>query len=420
MQKLENLKTNVYYLASQKLTKKEFDICKKNTHCIEYFIITNKLKDCTPCYNILNKNKLLKLDEIGASKLIKHEKNIDKCKQECLSSSFVYPITKMERENSYPYFTQNIDKLKTMENFKQTKLLYKLEDIDFVMDYELTVPKPKTVVHWGQLKMFLVTLIFLIKTVSQDDHLVNIVYPGSAHGDNILILSKMFPNINWYLIDPNPYHPDIYKCKKIIEVKNEYFTDELAEHYHKKLSNGKNKLLFISDIRVGLEIEDAHIVRDQDMNKKWVEILKPDFSYLKFRTPYSTESDYEYLDGTIYIQPYAPVSSTETRLLIPQNLEMKTYSTREYNGKMFYFNRALRPAYYPSIINNHPYIDHCFDCTYFTYLIKNYITHFDKINPLGTDVKHICQLIINTIVKKRHNKLKIKTNYLSNHLFDII
>jgi hypothetical protein len=239
MEQLSNLKTNIYYLASYKLTNEQLTISKKNPHCVEYFVTNNGIKNCTPCFNVLNKNKLINLDKPElkeldkTSKLIKNETNIHKCKEQCLMNSFIYPIVKNDRRNDY--LTNQIDSLKIIDNFKQNKLLYKLEDIDYIIDYELTIPKPKTVIHWGQLKMFLVTLIFLIKTVSQDDELVNIVYPGSAHGDNILILSKMFPNINWYLIDPNPYHPDIYKCNKIFVVKNEYFTDELAKYYNKTL-----------------------------------------------------------------------------------------------------------------------------------------------------------------------------------------
>jgi hypothetical protein len=414
MELLENPKFNILYLASIKLTDDELKIARKNPHCIEYFATNDRIKNCTSCYNVFNKNKLIKLDlenYIKNRNKINNKNNnndLKKCKNECFIHSYVYPVFRNSHESD-EYMTNKIDKFKLFSEFKKDKLLYKLDDIKYSLDYELTTPKPKTVIHWGQIKMFLVTLVFLLKTVSQDDDLVNIVYIGSAHGDNILLLSDMFPNIDWYLVDPNPYHPKIYNHPKIKEVKNEYFTDELAEYYKKKLRNQKHKLLFISDIRISGKLEDKDIIIDQEMNRKWLNILDPDFSYLKFRCPYVLPENYDYIEGKIYIQPFAPPSSTETRLLVPRNPKNLTYSSKEYNGKMIYFNRVLRSSYYKSLIDNHPYLDHCYDCTYFTYLIKNYITHYNKFNPYGTNIKNICQRIIDFINIKRTNKLMVKT-----------
>lgn len=412
MEILKNPKFNQFYLANFKLTDEQLEIGKKNPHCIEYFATNDKIKDCTLCFNVLKKNKLINID----NKLLKNGNNdLTKCKNDCYHKSYVYSFTRHLREDR-DFLNNKIDKFKIMSEFKKDKLLYKLDDIKYVLDYELTIPKPKTIVHWGQIKMFLVTLIFLLKIVRQEDKLVNIVYIGSAHGDNILILSKMFPNIDWYLIDPNPYHPDIYTHPKMKEVKNEYFTDDLARYYNKKLRGLKHKLLFISDIRISGKLEDEDIIVDQEMNRKWLEILDPDFSYLKFRCPYQLPENYEYIEGKIYIQPFAPESSTETRLMVPRNPKKVIYSSKEYNGKMLYFNRVLRSSYYNSIISSHPYMDHCFDCVYFSYLIKNYITYYDKFNPYGTDVKNICQIIIDFIVTKRHNKLKAKTYFILSNL----
>lgn len=205
--------------------------------------------------------------------------------------------------------------------------------------------------------------------------IVNIVYPGSAKGDNILILCNLFPNTRWYLIDPNKFNPKLFHHKQVIECRNEFFTDELALYYHKKLKG--TKILFISDIRSGLD--DTSIIRDQEMNTPWYSIIKPNYGFLKFRVPFEIENNiYNYYNGTIYLQPYAPVHSTETRLLLVDKLEPKAYNINEYCGKMFFFNQAMRSCYYNSIIKNHSYLDHCWDCVYYSYLIKNYINAFPK------------------------------------------
>ena len=77
------------------------------------------------------------------------------------------------------------------------------------------------------------------------------------------------------------------------------------------------------------------------------------------------------------------ISSTESRLLLKTGLIKKTYNVDEYQGKFFYFNRIIRPGYYnKSIIPENDYFDHCYDCTYFSYIIKNYLDKFSKYyNP---------------------------------------
>ena len=40
----------------------------------------------------------------------------------------------------------------------------------------------------------------------------------------------------------------------------------------------------------------------------------------KFRCPYEGANIYDYYDGKIYIQPFAPVSSTESRILFETKL----------------------------------------------------------------------------------------------------
>ena len=104
--------------------------------------------------------------------------------------------------------------------------------------------------------------------------------------------------------------------------------------------------------------------------------------------------------------------------LIKFILEKYNYNIKEFQGKLYYFNRVLRPSYYvKSIINNNNYFDHCYDCTYFSYLIKNYLNIFPNFNPFNTDnIFDIMKKITNLISKYSSNKIAIINSYIKNNI----
>ena len=176
----------------------------------------------------------------------------------------------------------------------------------------------------------------------------------------------------------------------------------------------------MSDIREGTD--DDKIVRDQECNANWHKIIQPDFSYLKFRCPYDNPIIYKYYKGDIYLQLYAPTSSTETRILFTKNLEPYEYNSQEYQGKMLYFNRIIRPSYHKSLIKNNFYFDHCYDCTYFGYIIKNYIkkfklvSPFQKLNKNKTTIYDIMKYITKYISKYSQDKISIHNKYVRTNI----
>ncbi len=59
------------------------------------------------------------------------------------------------------------------------------------------------------------------------------------------------------------------------------------------------------------------------------------------------------------------------------------FNVHEYQSKMNFFNRVLRPSYYQTNIN-HQYLDHCWDCVCFRNLIEQYVVKFNiKLPPLS-------------------------------------
>ena len=82
-------------------------------------------------------------------------------------------------------------------------------------------------------------------------------------------------------------------------------------------------------------------------------------------------------------------------------LVKKDYNKDEYIGRFVYFNRILRPSYYTKkIIPEDRYFDNCYDCTYFSYLIQNYMNKFAKFNPFKSQsVIQIMKHIVGSITK---------------------
>lgn len=221
----------------------------------------NNILNCTKCTDFLHNKKVMKLNK-NKHKNIQDEQTNDYCKSHC-TNGLIYNFI-AEKWDINNTSKSNIDSYKIIKNFYQDKLIYNYDEIPYKLNFEPNMPKPKSVIHWGQLKMFLVTLLFLVKKIKQEDEEVHIIYPGSARGDNILILCDMFPNTFWYLIDPLPFHPKLNNHKQIKEIKNEYFTDETAKYYAKKFKNRNHKLFLLSDIRVNTN--DKSIIENQESN----------------------------------------------------------------------------------------------------------------------------------------------------------
>lgn len=188
-------------------------------------------------------------------------------------------------------------------------------------------------IHIGQRKLLMNEIYFLTKY----GHLSNtVVYAGAAHGIHIPILTELFPH-KFLLYDPGKF---LIKDTDKIKIFNDYFTDDTAKKY-----SGKD-VLFISDIRATIptsshnEFEEA-VKENQEWQVNWVKNMKPKMAMLKFRVPFTVTEPYEYFDGEIDLQPWAPPSSSETRL-ITNGQKMKMYILEEYDAKMFYYNNFIR------------------------------------------------------------------------------
>ena len=186
-------------------------------------------------------------------------------------------------------------------------------------------PRPgqvRTVDHWGQRKLFLSEVEFMLT----HGHLAStVVYAGAAPGTHILHLTKLFPDHRWVLVDPAPFK---IRQSRSVAVKQFFFTDEMAEEYA-----GKD-VLFISDIRsvedlVENQSTDKCVEFDLRLQERWVRTMRPKAAMVKFRFPYTaTDADLDYLDGDIYYPVWGGRMTSETRLIVTDPVSAESFNFR--------------------------------------------------------------------------------------------
>lgn len=266
-------------------------------------------------------------------------------------------------ENLNPFMSYFVSykKINTSDIVGETqdlKPLYRILPADMFREtYRRKTSEIKKSIHWGQRKLLLTEIEFLTIFLNnvESDKDIYVIYAGAAPGTHILYLSELFPTIHFELYDPRDFSPKLNKSE-MINTHVQYFTDDTAREWI--ADEHKDKIiLLVSDIRTGdTETMDSKEVEervkiDHEWQKNWYDIMKPEMAMFKFRLPWDYDN-LEYLDGDIYIQPYPPSTSTETRLIIKANAGMKTYDNRKYEEQMFYFNKYCRTLEYHNLLEN--------------------------------------------------------------------
>lgn len=232
--------------------------------------------------------------------------------------------------------------------------------------------------HWGQLKLCLTLIEFIITNVKYNpEKTVRIVYAGAANGRGTSVVARLFPWIQFDLFDSNEFYDDLFSLDNVSLIKR-YFTDndaliylrisnedyvqghemraEFGQFCKRASSLASEDIYFVSDIRrntnksfqnemanssselyqrfvrersntidtdqakrIFIENEtEKSIKEDMQMQQKWVELMNPIACQLKFRLPYAIAGaprTFEYLDGIVYFQPFIGKTSSETRLV---------------------------------------------------------------------------------------------------------
>ena len=272
--------------------------------------------------------------------------------------------------------------------------------------YKRRTKEIKTLLHWGQRKLLLTEIEFFTMFLRDNPSAENIyaVYAGSAPGTHILYLAKLFPTIHFVLYDPREFSNKLLKNKEMIKTHIQYFTDDTAKEWVASEHLDKT-ILIISDIRTGEpetqtpEKVEERIKIDHAWQQTWYHIIKPEMAMFKFRLPWDDEKT-EYLNGDIYIQPYPPATSTETRLIIGKNAGTKIYDNRKYEEQLFYLNNQVRPMDFP---NKMQYI------------------HPTRKNGLSNDYDSAAEVYILEQYLKLHSGVSTgRSNFIKNKIADMV
>jgi hypothetical protein len=231
----------------------------------------------------------------------------------------------------------------------------------------------------GQRKLALGELQFFTRYMDVNNTIV--LYIGSAPGDHIGMIAKRFPSVIFVLYDPRTFHKSLHKLPNVL-IRNQLFLDEdcdtfMNEDFMKDCTN----LLMISDIRTweaGTIPTEQNVFTDMNLQRSILEKIKPAHSFLKFRLNYvkkGADPNYEYLDGEIILQSWAPKGSTETRLIVSE-IKPKIYDIYEYDSKLYYQKLVEREyGTYPTLMLPGTHHCKCYEC-YTEYIILKEFAEF--------------------------------------------
>jgi hypothetical protein len=351
------------------------------------------------------------------------------------------------------------------DNGKPKKPMILVEEINHSLPYEKSQKIITNNLHAGQQKLLLSEIQFL--TTCLDSYLDQrvVIYAGAAPSKKAMFAMQYFPNLVWIFVDPNPFKIEIdsntefnkHKSIKFVNsdelpisklndynknknstksdvsiyIINEYFTDNLA----KKLKAIKNTL-FVSDVRTSIidnnAPSDLDIVWNLSMQWVWLKELKSEYSVLKFRYPFYTDSKEKfesgmtddikkhfvlskkitgidfldnyykkrlvYMPGKLYLQMYSPITSTETRLFISKDDIEKSHNygtLTEYEEKFVFFNKIARSylIYQNKYTDKSIGFDNCHDCAAASLLWETYISKY-KLSKKTTPLKEVKKYLL--------------------------
>ena len=209
----------------------------------------------------------------------------------------------------------------------------------------------KTVVPWGQRRLFLAELDFLslyadeyAAACTSAGHQPTVVYAGAAPGSHLSYLARLFPALTFVLYDTAPFR---VQPSANVELRLESFTDGAALEW----GGSSHPPLFICDVRsadlfqCSVQQVDSAIASDLSDQMRWVEAMTPYRALLKFRLPWD-DGRTMYLKGQLRLPVWGSQTTTECRLVPDTPIAYATYEHSTYEQQMFHFNTRHRVQIY--------------------------------------------------------------------------
>jgi hypothetical protein len=134
--------------------------------------------------------------------------------------------------------------------------------------------------------------------------------------------------------------------------------------------------------------------------------------YPKIKKENHPENKYKYLDGELFMQQYAPVHSTELRLLTERDktyFKEKEYDIYDIESTCFFFNTIIRQQYYYK--HSYDCISHHYDSMAEIYIWKDYLRQH-KIKATTNIICDLIDLLSKCIMKPNYDLIKEKFDIL--------
>ncbi len=260
------------------------------------------------------------------------------------------------------------------------------------MRYRRRTGECKSCEHFGQRKLLMSEILFLLRFAERGDCLV---YAGAAKGFHIPLLLEMFPAgffSRVVLVDPSDFCDEV-RALAGVEVVQELFSTEMA----RELAGGGEKagrVLFVSDVRTpithieSMRERDAVVMADMALQREWVIAMNPKAAMLKFRLPYESGKTM-YLPGELLLPVWGGVTTSEARLIVQPSLGIDDveYDHDLHSDRMFRFNSVTRASvsYAPGVDGlKGCRLDSCFDCSAEALILSQLVERKDLMQE-GTE-----------------------------------
>ena len=241
----------------------------------------------------------------------------------------------------------------------------------------------KTARHFGQRKLLISEIEFLTMHARFND---TVVYAGAAPGTHIDFLKSIFIDLNlkYVLIDPEFECVQEHRKPRGCLCVAERFELLGSRENSAEFWSGKG-VLFISDVRTstagrGNTPLQSDVESNMAMQLEWVKKMRPRAGMLKFKLPFCDQV-VPYLKGEIFLPIWGRQRTAESRLIFTDadafennNLINHTYSARDYEKEMFYFNTVTRMSAYQWPKHG----CRCYDCVAESLVLALF---FQKLHP---------------------------------------
>ncbi len=282
--------------------------------------------------------------------------------------------------------------------------------------------------HWGQYKLLASEWDFLVRCRARGGVLRNsvILYVGAAPGMHLPFLVDLFPEVKqWHVYDGGRFHASVHRHPRIRVFEgpaNGFVTTERVPGMRAAATAAMGAggvLLFVCDMRINPDEVSVH--RDMVSQAAWGHALGAAMMLLKFRPPYpdaqgrmsvsnpppaaffpgarapprptGVVSPFLYLDGEVQMQLFAPMHSTETRLVVVGGAQLRLawYDPVEYEGKCNAFNLGLRRTAVPDSPPIDLYLpghDRGYESQEMVRIVREYLGA-----PRGDDLREVCRML---------------------------